>query len=137
METLSFPGYNSIHIQRSSYDYLDKQSGKRIIYWYHTYLIDVSHWYHSPFNSNLIAIASYSSHASITVFLFKKGEQVRGALELSQTSKMKLFAKIVNCRKPLTIFAKSSFLDVWLGSEYPTANVFLSHWVTFGSIAKW
>ena len=30
---------------------------------------------------------------------------------------MKLFAKIVNNWKPLTIFAKSFILDVWLGSD--------------------
>ena len=38
--------------------------------------------------------------------------------ELNQTSTMKFFAKVVNCWKPLTIFVKSSTLDVWLGSEY-------------------
>ena len=38
--------------------------------------------------------------------------------ETSQTSKMKLFAKIVNGFQPLTILAKSSSLEVWQGSEY-------------------
>ena len=33
--------------------------------------------------------------------------------ESYQASKMELFAKIVNGWKPLTIFAKSSILDVW------------------------
>ena len=33
------------------------------------------------------------------------------------------FEKIVNCRKPLTIFAKGSVLDVWQSSEY-ASNVF-------------
>ena len=37
--------------------------------------------------------------------------------EASQTSKMELFEKIVNNLKPLTIFTKSSVLNVWLGSE--------------------
>ena len=32
--------------------------------------------------------------------------------------KMELFAKIVNGNQPLTIFAKSSTLDVFQGSEY-------------------
>ena len=36
----------------------------------------------------------------------------------SQTSNMELFVKTVNCRKQLTIFAKSSLLDVLLGCEY-------------------
>ena len=35
--------------------------------------------------------------------------------EPSQTSKMELFAKIVNGLKPLTVFVKSSILDVWIG----------------------
>ena len=38
--------------------------------------------------------------------------------ESSRTSKMDLFAKIVNGVQPLTIFAKRSILDVQLGSEY-------------------
>ena len=35
----------------------------------------------------------------------------------TQRSNMELFAKIIDCIKPLTIFAKNSTLDVWLGSE--------------------
>ena len=38
--------------------------------------------------------------------------------ELCQIYTMKLFAKTVNGYKPLTIFAESSILDVWQGSEY-------------------
>ena len=34
------------------------------------------------------------------------------------TSKKELTLKIVNCVKPLTIFTKRFFLDVWQGSEY-------------------
>ena len=37
--------------------------------------------------------------------------------EFRQTSKIKLFAKIVNDWKSLTIFTKSFILDVWQGSE--------------------
>ena len=37
--------------------------------------------------------------------------------ELSQTSKMKHFAKITNCFKSLFTFAKSSILDVLLGPD--------------------
>ena len=36
----------------------------------------------------------------------------------NQTSKMELFAKIVYPLKLLTIFAKSSIVDVWLGYKY-------------------
>ena len=38
--------------------------------------------------------------------------------ETGWTPKMELFAKIVNCFKPLTIFAKSSILDVRVGCVY-------------------
>ena len=41
--------------------------------------------------------------------------------EPSQTSEMEIFAITVNHFKPLTIFGKSSILDVWLGSEYASA----------------
>ena len=37
--------------------------------------------------------------------------------ETSRTSKTELFAKVVNSFQPVTIFAKRSILDVWLGSE--------------------
>ena len=37
--------------------------------------------------------------------------------ESSQTSKMESFAKIIDFFHPLTIFAKSYILDMWLGSE--------------------
>ena len=36
----------------------------------------------------------------------------------NQTSKMELFAKTVIAQKLLTIFAKTTILDVWLVSEY-------------------
>ena len=37
-----------------------------------------------------------------------------------------LFAKVVNSSRPLTTFAESSFLDVWLGSGY--AGFFVHPW---------
>ena len=43
---------------------------------------------------------------------------------------MELFMEIVNGWKLLTIFAKSSILDIWLGSEYASVynfNVVLYH----------
>ena len=45
--------------------------------------------------------------------------------EPSQTSKMKLFVKIVKGLQPLTNFAKSSILDIWLGTEYATAQSYV------------
>ena len=47
----------------------------------------------------------------------------------SRASNMELLAKIVNGWKPFTVFAKSSILDVWLGSEYTSAVKHL--WWTF------
>ena len=38
--------------------------------------------------------------------------------ESCQTSKIKLFAKIVKNEKPFTIFVKTAILLVWQGSEY-------------------
>ena len=38
--------------------------------------------------------------------------------EPSQTSKVELFVKIVNGSKSLIVFARSSILDDWFGSEY-------------------
>ena len=46
--------------------------------------------------------------------------------EPGQTSKMELFVKIVNDVKLLTIFKKSSILDVWMGSKYTSA--FWKYW---------
>ena len=47
---------------------------------------------------------------------FKRPTQ-RHIQELCQIPKIEHFAKIVNSLYPLTIFAKSFILDVWLGSE--------------------
>ena len=48
----------------------------------------------------------------------RKQEVTEAHSEQSQTSKMKIFAKIVNGWESLRIFAKSLILDVCLGSEY-------------------
>ena len=45
-------------------------------------------------------------------------ETKRLYLDLSQTSMVELFAKIVTAFQPLTISAKISNTDVWLGSKY-------------------
>ena len=43
-------------------------------------------------------------------------------LEPSQTSKMELFAEIVNDYQPLIVLVKSSILDLLLGSDYIYAS---------------
>ena len=59
-----------------------------------------------------------------------KGKWVSKAWsQLSQISKMENFVNIVNGFKPLTIFEKSSILDVYLGSEY-TFELHQKSWVT-------
>ena len=45
--------------------------------------------------------------------------------EPSQTAKTKIFKKIINGGKPLTIFAWSSILIVWLGSKYASEHTLL------------
>ena len=47
-----------------------------------------------------------------------KWRVVEACPEPGQASKMDLFVKIGNGLNPLTIFEKSSILDVWLCSEY-------------------
>ena len=44
--------------------------------------------------------------------------------EPSQTSKLKLFVKIVHSRKPLTNFAKRSIIDVRLGYKFTSEWMF-------------
>ena len=51
----------------------------------------------------------------LTILLVQKAEAY---LKSCQTSRMELLVKIVNGWKPLSIFAKSSILDVWHGFEY-------------------
>ena len=43
--------------------------------------------------------------------------------EPSRTSRIEPFTKIVKGQKPLTIFAKSSFVDVRMGSEYASGGI--------------
>ena len=50
--------------------------------------------------------------------LFLKAEGTEVYSEPNWTSKMGLFAKIVNGERSLTFFTKCFILDVWLGSEY-------------------
>ena len=38
---------------------------------------------------------------------------------------MELYLKIVNVFQPLTIFANSSILDVWQGSEYVSVQFYV------------
>ena len=57
--------------------------------------------------------------------------------ELSQTSKMKRFAKVVNGFQPVIIFTKRSIVDVCQGSEYAcvvhkkNANISWSWYIDF------
>ena len=50
--------------------------------------------------------------------LFSKLLYTEADQQPCQTSKMKVFAKIVNVFQPLTIFAKTFILNVWQGSEH-------------------
>ena len=50
----------------------------------------------------------------------------RGRFRIRQKSKMELFAQIVNGFKSLTIFAKSSILDVCRGSKSASVRTFFT-----------
>ena len=67
----------------------------------------------------------YSSETAIlpTFPLYQVTAHLEVYSEPCQMSKMELFAKIVNDWKPLTISAKSSFLDVWQGSAHDSDYV--------------
>ena len=106
-------------------------------------IIDViiSHWHIMDWNSHELALRKlrFCSHllkkSLMENFIFEQChpsitngpfDQVSKPLtwmdgeaysEPSQLSTMKLYANIVHGWKPLTIFAKSSILDVWLVSE--------------------
>ena len=65
-------------------------------------------------------------------------------LEPNQSSKKELPAKTINDFEPLTIFAKSSTLDVWLGSEWDSGLTIiffikcknLSHFIPLEQLTK-
>ena len=50
--------------------------------------------------------------------MFVLGLFTEVCLKSIQRSKIELFAEIVNSFKSLTLFAKNSIVDVWLGSKY-------------------
>ena len=54
----------------------------------------------------------------LTLFWLKLPQSPELYSEPCQTTKMKLFEKLVSTRKSLTIFAKHSILDIRQGSEH-------------------
>ena len=70
-------------------------------------------------NSQLV---SFTKLCFCIFFIFYSGLQTRVVLEAytepSQISKMESFAETVDAFQALTIFEKSSILDISLGSEY-------------------
>ena len=60
-------------------------------------------------------------------------EQAEEYSEPCETTKAEFFQKIANSWKQRAIFAKSSILDVWQGSEYAWVvnNFFLEHFLGF------
>ena len=51
----------------------------------------------------------------------RRNDLFRSVFRTLSTSKMKLFAKVVNDWKPLNSFANNTILDIWHGSEYASA----------------
>ena len=56
------------------------------------------------------------------VSYFYRQTETEAYLESIQTFKMDLLAKIVNIFQPSIIFGRRSMLDVWLSSEYVSAQ---------------
>ena len=78
----------------------------------------------SSVSSYLVYLCSLpeSCHRKVCIFLFFMVYWREAYSEPCQTSKIVLFAKIVNEWKLLTIFEKCSILDVWQHSEYSSAE---------------
>ena len=72
----------------------------------------------------MICVVSLYPSQRFAVFCCHKTEAYS---EPSQLSEMKVSAKIVNGLKKLNISAKSSILDVWLGSESASVKVDAKH----------
>ena len=53
-----------------------------------------------------------------SAILKKLSSEEKKQRHIQKPSKMELFAKIANDWESLAIFAKSSILDLWQGSEY-------------------
>ena len=66
------------------------------------------------------------------LFLLQMGPIQRRILNASQRSTTELFVKLVKGSQQLTIFAKSSILDVWVGSECVFAVVSHEHKYQYG-----
>ena len=57
--------------------------------------------------------------------LFISIDRSEATSEPSRTPKMEPFLKMFNDFQPLNILAKHSILDVWLGSEYASVDIYL------------
>ena len=80
-------------------------------------LVQVEEQQHWP-RGNLV------SHQVLLV-LFISIDRSEGISEPSRTPKMEPFLKMFNDFQPLNILAKHSILDVWLGSEYASVDIYL------------
>ena len=98
----------------------------KILYYYHK-KIKILHFFHQ----NLKIL--YCCHQNINQFAKKIPE---AHSEPTRTYKMELFAKIVTTFQRLTIFGKSSILDIWLGFEYTSESRYKNNFSTFSLIIK-
>ena len=64
-----------------------------------------------------------ASETFFSYFVFVLILGVKAYSESRQGSEMEFFAKKVNGSHPLTLFAKSSILDVWQVSEYASETI--------------
>ena len=92
-----------------------------------TILIFIAIWFiqvpaDSCYNLSLIISKCFYHFNSLTAQ--NKKEHAESHLDICQISTMKLFTKIVNCKKPLPILANSSIIDVWQGPKYASDTKF-------------
>ena len=73
--------------------------------------------YYKDHQDNILSFKTFSKAWQSDVKKVRSLFFLGGVLRTSKTSKKSFFAKIVLGFLPLTIFVKSSMLDVWLGSE--------------------
>ena len=84
--------------------------------------------YYKDHQDNILSFKTFSKAWQSDVKKVRSLFFLGGVLRTSKTSKKSFFAKIVLEFLPLTIFVKSSMLDVWLGSECTTIPTVKFSW---------
>ena len=87
---------------------------------------------HKPF-CQLNQLGDFNINAIANLFVHEKPKTPKVYSGSSRTSRWSFLWKMVMAKKSLTISAKSSILDVWMGSECVSASFFpRTFWVLLG-----